>query len=114
MAAKQKKQDRLAGAADKTQAPAKAPTPVKAQGQAKTQAAAAVAASQPGGSKFGRLIRYFEDARTELGKVSWPTRKEVKVTSIAVLILVVIMSIFLGLMDLLLAKIMELILSRGM
>lgn len=69
----------------------------------------AVAAASPGKAK--QLVQYVEDARAELGKVSWPTKKEVKATSIAVLILVVVMSIFLGLADLLLAKIMEFILS---
>lgn len=69
----------------------------------------AVAAASPGKAK--QLVQYVEDARAELGKVSWPTKKEIKATSIAVLILVVVMSIFLGLADLLLAKIMEFILS---
>lgn len=86
MATRQKKQDR--------------PSP--------TGLAAATAAS-PGKAK--QLVQYVEDAKAELGKVSWPTKKEVKATSIAVLILVVVMSIFLGLADLLLAKIMESILS---
>ena len=65
-------------------------------------------------SKVRALGQYFEDAKSELGKVSWPTRKEVKATSIAVLILVVIMSIFLGIVDVLLAKIVEVILSIGL
>lgn len=73
---------------------------------------AAVAADRPP-SRIRALVKYCEDARTELGKVSWPTRKEVRVTSIAVLILVVVMSIFLGIADLILSKIMESILSIG-
>lgn len=89
MAAKQKKQDKTS-----------------ASGQG-----AAVAAS-PG--KARELVQYFEDAKTELGKVSWPTKKEIKMTSFAVLILVVVMSIFLGLADLLLSTIMESILSIGL
>lgn len=64
-------------------------------------------------SKIQALGKYFEDAKTELGKVSWPTRKEVKVTSIAVLVLVVVMSIFLGIADLILSKVIESILSIG-
>jgi preprotein translocase subunit SecE len=62
-------------------------------------------------SKIQDLIRYFEESKVELGKVSWATRKEVKATSIAVLLLVIVMSIFLGLADLILSKIMEAILS---
>ena len=72
--------------------------------------ASAVAA---GPSKIGSLVQYFEDSKTELGKVSWPTKKEVRVTSIAVLVLVVIMSIFLGLVDLVFAGLTQAILSIG-
>jgi preprotein translocase subunit SecE len=64
-------------------------------------------------SRIRSLIRYFEDARNELGKVSWPTVKEVRVTSLAVLVLVVLMSIFLGLADFLFANLMDFILTRG-
>jgi preprotein translocase subunit SecE len=89
MATKQKKQDKAAAGAT------------------------AVAVDRPP-SKIQALTRYCEDAKTELGKVSWPTQKEIKATSIAVLILVVVMSFFLGIADLLLAKIMEMILSIGL
>lgn len=89
MAAKQKKQDKSA------------------------QSGQVVAsASSPG--KIAELGQYFEDAKTELGKVSWPTKKEIRATTIAVLILVVVMSIFLGLADLLLSKVMEFIFSIGL
>jgi preprotein translocase subunit SecE len=64
-------------------------------------------------SKITSLIRYVEDARTELGKVSWPTKKEVRTTSLAVLFLVVVMSIFLGLVDFLFAGLMQVILGIG-
>ncbi|MDR2054732.1 MAG: preprotein translocase subunit SecE [Desulfovibrio sp.] len=64
-------------------------------------------------ARFRSLIRYFEDARNELGKVSWPTAKEVRVTSLAVLVLVVLMSLFLGLADFLFANLMDVILTRG-
>jgi len=64
-------------------------------------------------SKVQELISYFENAKVELGKVSWATRKEVRVTSIAVLALVVVMAIFLGLVDLMLSKLSEFILSLG-
>ena len=96
MATKQKKQDKAIPAAG-----------------GRSQGPAAVSA-MPSESKIRALGQYFEDAKTELGKVSWPTRKEVKATSIAVLILVVIMSFFLGIVDLLLAKIVGAILSMGL
>lgn len=80
----------------------------------KTQAAAGALNTEQSTSKVQSLFNYFEDAKTELGKVSWPTRKEVKATSIAVLILVVVMCFFLGIVDILLAKIIESILSMGL
>ena len=61
--------------------------------------------------KIQSLTQYFEDAKVELGKVSWPTKQEVKATSFAVLILVVVMCFFLGIVDLILAKLIETILS---
>lgn len=93
MATKQKKQERAGG---------------KAQGNA------AAVAAEGAPSKIQSLGQYFEDAKKELGKVSWPTKKEVRATSVAVLILVVVMSFFLGIVDLLLAKVMEAILSIGL
>jgi preprotein translocase subunit SecE len=59
------------------------------------------------------LVKYFEDSRVELGKVSWPTRKEVRVTSLAVLALVVVMAIFLGIADLILSRVMSSIIAIG-
>lgn len=86
----------------------------KQKKQDKTSASGQTAAAAASPGKAAELVQYFEDAKTELGKVSWPTKKEIKATSFAVLILVVVMSIFLGLADLLLAKIMESILSLGL
>lgn len=64
-------------------------------------------------SKMGVARTYFEESRAELKKVTWPGKKEVKVTTIAVLILVVVMSIFLGLADVFLSWVIELITSMG-
>ncbi len=74
-----------------------------------------VVAEKPSGLalKVASLRDYFEESRLELKKVSWPSRKEIKVTTLAVLILVVVMSIFLGVLDLGLVKLSELILSLG-
>jgi preprotein translocase subunit SecE len=87
-----------------------APGPLKA---APPKSAVNPRDAEPAPSKIRDLARYFEDAKKELGKVSWPTRKEVKVTVIAVLILVCVMSFFLGIVDLILSKIMGAILSMG-
>jgi preprotein translocase subunit SecE len=61
--------------------------------------------------KAGELKEYFEQSKAELKKTTWPSRKETIATSTAVIVLVIIMSIFLGLVDLGLAKAIEAILS---
>ena len=50
-------------------------------------------------SKLQSLYNYFVNARTELRKVSWPTRKETITTGIVVFVVVIVVSLFLGLVD---------------
>jgi preprotein translocase subunit SecE len=68
--------------------------------------------AQPSGmaEKLGQVREFFEQAKVELKKVTWPTRKETLTTSTAVLVLVIVMSLFLGLVDIGLARIIEAIL----
>ncbi|EPR43738.1 preprotein translocase, SecE subunit [Desulfovibrio sp. X2] len=54
---------------------------------------------------------FFEQSKVEIKKVVWPSRKEVTATSIAVLVLTIILAIFLGLVDLGLSKLVQTILS---
>lgn len=60
--------------------------------------------------KFGQLKDFFEKSKLELKKTTWPTRKETTATCFAVILLVALLSIFLGVVDLALAKIVEVIL----
>jgi preprotein translocase subunit SecE len=64
--------------------------------------------------KIAGASTYFEESKAELKKVTWPTKAEVRVTTFAVLILVVVMSIFLGLVDFGLVNLVKLITSIGM
>ncbi|MGL4722786.1 MAG: preprotein translocase subunit SecE [Desulfovibrionaceae bacterium] len=50
-------------------------------------------------NRFSRLLNYFLDSRLELRKVTWPTRKETIMTSLAVFVLVLVVSVFLGIVD---------------
>ena len=80
-----------------------------AEKQVKTQDA-------PSGNEKGRIAsfgEYLTESHAEMKKVTWPAKKEVKVTSIAVLVLVVVMAIFLGLVDLGLTKFVETLLTKG-
>ena len=67
------------------------------------------ASTEPG--KVQQLREFFDQSVVEMKKVTWPTRKEAVATSVAVLVLVVFMSLFLGVVDLGLAKAIEAILS---
>jgi preprotein translocase subunit SecE len=49
-----------------------------------------------------RLWRFFQDARTELRKVVWPTRRETLQTTLIVLVVVALVGVFLWLLDMLL------------
>jgi len=54
---------------------------------------------------------FLEEAKGELEKVTWPTQKQVLMTTIAVVVLVGVLSVFLSLVDFGLAKIVQWILS---
>ncbi len=62
-------------------------------------------------AKAQELKVFFEEAQVELKKITWPSRKETYATCVAVMILVVVMSLYLGVVDLGLSKIIEAVLS---
>lgn len=51
-------------------------------------------------------VQFLRDARIELRKVKWPTRKELLASTIMVLILVAAVAIYLGIIDIFLKMIM--------
>ena len=62
-------------------------------------------------AKVMAFKNYLELSRVELRKVTWPTARETRTTSLAVLAFVVVMAIFLGVVDLGLSSIISLILA---
>ncbi len=56
-------------------------------------------------------IQFVQEVRQEVAKVTWPTRKEVWITTVAVLIMVVLASIFFMLADQLIATLIGFILG---
>jgi preprotein translocase subunit SecE len=51
--------------------------------------------------------QFLSDAKVELKKVTWPTRKELLSTTAIVIVLVIIISLFLGIVDFGLVKIIK-------
>ena len=54
---------------------------------------------------------FFEEVKLELGKVTWPARKETIATTWVVVAIIIIISLYLGACDVVLAKLMRLILA---
>ena len=62
-------------------------------------------------STIDRFLRYVEDSKLELRKITWPTLAATRKISLAVLGFVAIMAIILGLVDLCLSNLIRVILS---
>lgn len=58
-------------------------------------------------------VQFFEQVKTEIKKVTWPSRKETTVSTIAVFIMVALASFFLFFADQILAFLINLILDFG-
>lgn len=63
-------------------------------------------------AKF-KPMQFIDEVKAEIKKVTWPSRKETTVSTIAVFIMVTIAAIFLFFADQILAWIVNLILSIG-
>lgn len=48
---------------------------------------------------FAGISEYVKDVRVEMTKVSWPPRAELRESTIVVIVMVVIVSIFIGIVD---------------
>ena len=59
---------------------------------------------------LAKTKNFIEEVKTELGKVTWPTRKETVATTWVVVVIILLISLYLGACDVVLAKLMKLIL----
>jgi preprotein translocase subunit SecE len=59
---------------------------------------------------LAKLQNFFGDVRTELEKVTWPERKETLATAWVVVVVVTIISFYLGFCDVVINKIMRFVL----
>lgn len=55
--------------------------------------------------------RFLKEARVELRKVTWPTPKEALASTSVVIVVVIVVSLFLGIVDLGLTRIIRLVLG---
>jgi preprotein translocase subunit SecE len=65
------------------------------------------------GNFVARATRFVREVRQEVVKVTWPSRKETGITTAMVFVMVLIMSIFFLLVDMLLGGAIEMILGIG-
>jgi len=56
---------------------------------------------------FDMVVQFFRESKMELKKVKWPTRKELLAATAMVLVLVLVVSFYLGLVDFALIKIIK-------
>jgi preprotein translocase subunit SecE len=61
----------------------------------------------------GNVLGFIKDARAELRRVVWPTCQETLQTTLAVVLMVIVVGIFLWLLDMLLFWIVRLLTSTG-
>jgi preprotein translocase subunit SecE len=59
--------------------------------------------------KENRIVKYLRETRAELRKVTWPTPDEARNLTVIVLVVTVVMSLFLGLLDVIFSGLIGLI-----
>jgi preprotein translocase subunit SecE len=62
-------------------------------------------------SWWAKALQFLREAKVELKKVSWPSRKETMASTVVVIVLVIIVSAFLGLVDMGLSSLVGLVLQ---
>ncbi len=60
---------------------------------------------------LAKTNKFLQDVKVELGKVTWPTRKETMATAWIVVVIIMVIAFYLGACDIVLTKLMRLILG---
>ena len=60
-----------------------------------------------------KIVNFLNDVKLEMGKVSWSTKDELIGSTVVVLVSLAILSIFIGICDVVLSTIVNIIMSRG-
>ncbi|MBI1883248.1 MAG: preprotein translocase subunit SecE [Chlamydiae bacterium] len=61
---------------------------------------------------INKVGTFFLDARQELKKVNWPTLEELRSSTVVVIISIVLLAIFIGVIDLGLSKLIEMVIRH--
>jgi preprotein translocase subunit SecE len=61
---------------------------------------------------FGRARRFLGDVRSELSRVTWPTRREVWATTLVVILTSMVFGIYLYVVDIGLSELMQFLIGR--
>jgi preprotein translocase subunit SecE len=61
---------------------------------------------------FGRARRFLTDVRSELARVTWPTRREVWATTVVVILTSLLFGVYLYAVDIALTRLVEWIYTR--
>jgi preprotein translocase subunit SecE len=86
----------------------------KAYSVSRRPSAAVKTKGEPGGKIqgwWGQSMQFFREVKVELKKVAWPSRKQTVGSTVVVLILVFIISAFLGVVDMGLSSLVRLVLN---
>jgi preprotein translocase subunit SecE len=59
-----------------------------------------------------KVVGFFNDVKLEMGKVSWSTRDELIGSTIVVIVSLAILSVFIGICDVILSAAVNIIMSR--
>ena len=79
--------------------------------QKKTQAALSVAAGMPKTNFLTAAIQFLREVKVELKKVTWPSRKQTIGSTVVVIALVMLISLFLGVVDIGLSSLIRIVLQ---
>jgi len=60
-------------------------------------------------SIFKKTVNFLTEVKAELGKVSWSTRQELIGSTIVVIVITAIMSLFIGMIDICLSKLLSIL-----
>ena len=79
--------------------------------QKKQPPAATPAATKPQDNIFSKSAQFLREVKVELKKVTWPSRKQTVGSTVVVIVLVMLISLFLGVVDLGISSLIRLVLQ---